>query len=108
MDVDVPSSQRSPGVLTAALGYYRATLSGQNVDPALAEDAAAINGPVPVPALHLHGADDGCIGAEICEGMEAFFPAGLRKRIVEGAGHFLQLERPDVVNPEILDFLGAP
>jgi pimeloyl-ACP methyl ester carboxylesterase len=98
----------APGVLTAALGYYRATLSGQNADPALADDTAAINGPVPVPALHLHGADDGCIAADICEGMEAFFPAGLRKRIVEGAGHFLQLERPDVVNPEILDFLGAP
>jgi pimeloyl-ACP methyl ester carboxylesterase len=27
---------------------------------------------------------------------------------VPGAGHFLQVEQPDIVNSEILDFIGTP
>jgi pimeloyl-ACP methyl ester carboxylesterase len=37
--------------------------------------------------------------------MEALFPSGLRRVVLEGAGHFLQLEAPDRVTAEILDFL---
>ena len=37
--------------------------------------------------------------------MRAYFPAGLRVEIVPGAGHFVHQERPDVVNPVLLDFL---
>ena len=32
-------------------------------------------------------------------------PANVTVEIVDDAGHFLQLERPDVVNARILDFL---
>ena len=34
-------------------------------------------------------------------------PAGSDVIIVDGAGHFLQLERPDVVGPRIVEFLRA-
>lgn len=95
-----------PGVLSAALGYYRAALGAPPTDPSVVADQARMGEPVAVEALHLHGEDDGCIGPEVCQGMEAFFTAGLRKVVVEDAGHFLQLEQPERVRREVLDFLG--
>jgi pimeloyl-ACP methyl ester carboxylesterase len=99
---------REPGVVTAALGYYRALFDPSKQDPALAADQAKIAAAaIPVETLYLHGADDGCIGVETTRGMEAGHLRGLRKVIVEDAGHFLHLERPRVVNDAIRDFLGA-
>jgi pimeloyl-ACP methyl ester carboxylesterase len=46
------------------------------------------------------------MGVELCEGMEASFPKGLEKCILEGAGHFVHCERPDEVNARVLKFLG--
>jgi len=97
---------RQPGVLQAALGYYRALFNPALDDPALAELQGRMNvAPIDVPALMIHGADDGCIGRELVAGMEAFFPRGLSTEIVPAAGHFVHQERPAVVNRLILDFL---
>ena len=101
-------SLRDPANLAAALSYYRATLGGTPPDPTLEAEQAATQQPTPQPTLYLHGADDGCIGVELAKGAEAFLGEGSRVEIVEGAGHFLHLERPDVVNPLIVDFVTAP
>ncbi|OGP85863.1 MAG: hypothetical protein A2Y95_00025 [Deltaproteobacteria bacterium RBG_13_65_10] len=103
---EVRASLSAPGSLEAALGYYRATFNPSLLDPALAALQDRITAsPIPVPSLYLHGADDGCIGAEIIAGMEAFFPAGLETEIVPGAGHFLHLEAPEAVANRIGAFL---
>jgi len=100
---------RSPGVLAAALGYYRATFDPARQDPELAGDQLRIvSADVPVDTLYLHGTNDGCVGVEVARGVEGGFPKGLRKVVVDDAGHFLHLERPRLVNDAILDFLGAP
>ena len=100
---------RTPGVLAAALGYYRATLNPANQDPALADVQARItDGAVEVPTLYLHGAQDGCIGVELVQGMEVLFPGGLQTVVVAGAGHFLHQEQPESVNQAVLAFLGRP
>jgi pimeloyl-ACP methyl ester carboxylesterase len=71
-----------------------------------AEDA--IGATPPQPHLYLHGRTDGCMGAEVAEGVDMFLPSpGSRSVIVEGAGHFLQLEQPDEVNRLILEHLTA-
>jgi len=99
----------APGVLQAALGYYRATLNPANQDPALAEIQTQISmSPVTVPSLVFHGARDGCMSVDLLEGMEALFPAGLRKVVVEEAGHFLHQEKPDEVNRILIEFLRKP
>lgn len=99
---------RRPGTLEAALGYYRATMGPAFADPGtLDATAQGMTAPLPMPGLMLHGANDGCIGADILEGMADYFPAGLQIEIVPGAGHFVHQEQPDVVNRLVLDFLRA-
>lgn len=99
---------REPGVASAALGYYRAMLDPSRQDPALAplQNRMMVD-PIDVPAMMLHGANDGCMGAELVEGMAAYFPRGLRVEIVPGTGHFLHQEQPDRINALLLDFLAG-
>ncbi|MGQ0803149.1 MAG: alpha/beta fold hydrolase [Actinomycetota bacterium] len=99
----------APGCLDAAIGYYRATFGTTAPDPALAEIQGKGFGEIPVPTLYLHGVDDGCLGIEgvVDDELRPFFPAGLEVERVPGTGHFLHLERPDVVNPRVLAFLSA-
>jgi pimeloyl-ACP methyl ester carboxylesterase len=91
--------------LMAALGYYRAALGDGYKDPAL-DTAQAATGTIPTqPTLYLHGAQDGCIGAEVAELAASMAPPQLTVELVQGAGHFLQLEQPAQVNARVLEFL---
>lgn len=102
----VKDALRDPAHLSAALGYYRAML-GADQSGATEVDAAALL-PSPVPTLYLHGRDDGCMGAELVGGAQASLPTlGSRAEILEGVGHFLQLEDPARVNRLVVDFLAS-
>lgn len=95
----------SPGVLEETLAYYRQLFSPPPVPDDRKDEASRIGGPISVPALYLHGANDGCIGAYLGEGMEELFPKGLRRVVLPEAGHFLHLEQPEQVEKEILTFI---
>ena len=103
----VKDALRDPANLTAALGYYRATLGAGLHVPRYDEIEASAAAPLTQPALYLHGATDGCMGAELIDDSVLTHLAadGSQVEIVEGAGHFLHLERPDVVNRLIVDFV---
>lgn len=90
---------------SAAIGYYRAQPRTWRL-PARYQPLARdwIGGPK-VPLLFLQGADDGCLDARWAARIGDRLPAGSRVAVVEDAGHFLQLERPDVVNARILEHL---
>jgi pimeloyl-ACP methyl ester carboxylesterase len=103
----VKAALRDPANLAAALGYYRATLGEGYKDPALDEAQMATAGDPTQPMLYLHGRNDGCIGLEVAELAAALTPANITVEIVDDAGHFLHLERPEVVNDRILSFLHA-
>jgi len=100
---------RDPANLTAALGYYRATIGSGARSPELdALEAAAAAGPPPQPTLYLHGVDDGCMGIELADRAASILSSnGSRMERVDGTGHFLHLEAPDRVNNLILDFVAA-
>lgn len=107
VDVDhVRAALGDPGNLSAAIGYYRAMFdSSQHLDTYQAEQNAGLLPPA-VPTLYLHGDLDGCLGIELTEGVEAGLPvAGSRFEVIEGAGHFLQLEAPEEFNRRVLTFL---
>ena len=106
-DLDgVKKSLADPKNLQAALGYYRATLGDGYRDPSLKALQDQMGSAVPTqPLLYLHGANDGCIGAEVVEAAKSMSPANVKFAIVKDAGHFLQLEQPQKVNKLICDFI---
>ncbi len=102
----IRKSLTDPKNLQAALGYYRATLGDGYRDPQLSDLQNQMAASVPTqPLLYLHGANDGCIGADVVESAKKIAPANVKFEVVEAAGHFLQLEQPKVVNKLICDFL---
>jgi len=80
--------------LAAALAYYRSESEQQG--PYLT---------VPQPTLYLHGARDGCIDVAHVSGCETYLGAGSRVVLVQEAGHFLHLERPDFVNEHVINWV---
>lgn len=106
----VKDALRQPANLTAAIAYYRATLGGATAgdDPDAASLQEAAAGTPPLPTLYLHGTTDGCMGVDLAPlAAGVLTHAGSRVETVEGAGHFLHLERPDAVGRLVLDFLAA-
>jgi pimeloyl-ACP methyl ester carboxylesterase len=104
----VKATFRSPGVVTAALNYYRHTVNPANRDPALAPLREKLaTSPIPVPAMALHGTKDRPGRLAMFERMGATFAAGLKKVLFPETGHFLHLERPAEVNGKIVEFLKA-
>ncbi len=107
-DVDVAHAKAAlaePSNLAAALGYYRASLGDGLKDPSLDDAQNAVQTTPPQPLLYLHGANDGCIGAEVAELCRSMAEPNVTLEVFEGCGHFLHLERPDAVNERIVEFL---
>lgn len=96
----------SPGTLEAAIAYYRHTFNPAFQRAELdALQQRIFVAPIEVPTMIVHGRDDGCLGVEFLDGMEASFPKGLEKVVVDGAGHFVHLEKPDEVASAVIRFL---
>lgn len=83
-----------PGRLTAALNYYRANLAqGVGAWAALHEI-----GPVVSPTVLLWGDQDPALGKRAVEETASHVQGEFRLEVLEGAGHWLQFERPDEVS----------
>jgi pimeloyl-ACP methyl ester carboxylesterase len=102
----VKASLGAPDNLAAALGYYRATLGAGRRDPQLDDLQTRMGAEYPTqPLLYLHGVDDGCIGAEVARSAASMSPDNVDVRLVDGAGHFLQLEQTDTVATHVIAWL---
>jgi pimeloyl-ACP methyl ester carboxylesterase len=92
-----------PGALTASLNWYRANLP----PTALIEPALEIPA-VSAPTLGIWSSGDFALTEAQMSGSAAHVTGPWRYERVEGAGHWLQLEQPEVVSKLLLDFLPVP
>ena len=90
----------------AALGYYRAMVRNRRPPAQYAELHQHWLSAPRLPTLYLHGTDDGCATSQYAPWVERVLPDGSELAIVERAGHFLQLDQPDVVARHVVAFVG--
>jgi pimeloyl-ACP methyl ester carboxylesterase len=99
---------RAPQHLSAAIAYYCADEPGPSgPDDPYADEHAALRRTAPQPTLYLHGDHDGCIDPALTAHARQHLSKGSRVELVQGAGHFPQLERPFAVNQRILAWVAA-
>jgi pimeloyl-ACP methyl ester carboxylesterase len=90
----VKEALSEPANLTAAIGYYRAMFT------------TGFTGGAPTqPTLYLHGNEDGAFGVEGVRDTAAELSADSRVEIIDGAGHFLHLEKPAEINKLIIEWV---
>jgi pimeloyl-ACP methyl ester carboxylesterase len=90
----------------AALGYYRATIRNTRPPARYAELHKHWLEAPKLPTLYLHGTDDGCATSDYVHWVKTVLPRDSELATVEKAGHFLQLDQPDLVARHIVDFIG--
>jgi pimeloyl-ACP methyl ester carboxylesterase len=105
---DLKATLGAPGVVEAALGYYRQTIDfARQADDLAALQVDVSGGTITVPALFLMGADDGCFAPDREGASLQFCTAPARIDVLDGVGHFLHVEAPARVNAVVLDWLGT-
>jgi len=82
--------------MPAPVEYYRTVL---RVRP------SEVPGVIDTPLLSLQGGDDGCVAPSAARGQERFFRGPFEAEVIPGAGHFLQVEVPDLVAARTLAWL---
>ena len=86
-----------PGRLTAGLNYYRANLSRDNWWAGLRSDLT-----ITAPTMLLWGDKDPALGRLQAENTAKHVGGDYRLEVLEGAGHWLQFERPDEVTRSLV------
>jgi pimeloyl-ACP methyl ester carboxylesterase len=99
-ELDVYVEEFTRTGFAGGINWYR------NMDPNWERSAHLAGAKVEVPALFVAGADDPVIVAWSPDRMEGWLtdPRGIV--LVEGAGHWVQQEKPAAVNDALLAFLG--
>jgi pimeloyl-ACP methyl ester carboxylesterase len=91
-----------PGRLTAALNYYRANLA---VGRGAWETPIRV-GPITMPTTLLWGDQDPALGRSAAEATAKHVEGEYELEVLEGAGHWLQLERPAEVSAALVTAAG--
>ncbi|AWG63902.1 hydrolase [Mycobacteroides abscessus] len=103
-DLDYYAAEFARTGFTGGLNWYRAE------DLVWAQNEDLHDLPVEVPVAFIAGAADPVLemlGRDPMTAMSDLVPDLRSALIVEGAGHFVQMERPDVVNHAMVEFLDS-
>jgi pimeloyl-ACP methyl ester carboxylesterase len=101
----VKESIGDPSHIAAAIGYYRAIYDPGLMDAGLADEQEAAFLPTPKPTLYLHGRDDGCMLLSSIGQPLDYMAEGSKVVVIDDAGHFMNVEKPDEVNRHVLAFI---
>jgi pimeloyl-ACP methyl ester carboxylesterase len=92
-----------PGALAATLNMYRA-----NISPAAVGADAQATPPIRCPTMGMWGSEDFAMSESQMMHSSEFVKGSWRYERIEGAGHWLTTDAPELVNTLLLDFLGKP
>lgn len=92
-------AMRKPGALTASLNYYRTLLRHPR-----RSTSGLFSATVSAPTLLVWGEQDVALDIAMTEGLERWVPNIQVKRIPD-SGHWVQQEKPDLVNQYMQEFL---
>ncbi len=95
------SALAKPGVLSAALNYYRQMLSPLN----WVKDWLDTPNPITTPTLVLWGEEDSLVTPHLTQGLDRLIAAPFNLKFIPHCGHWIQQEAPQTVNRELLAFL---
>lgn len=105
------ASFENPDFVDCVLHSYRHRNFNAPSEPRFldVEQRLATRPQVDVPAIVLHGGDDGFgrPAAETTDAERALFPKLVARRVVAGAGHFVPHEKPAAVAAALLEVLAA-
>ena len=101
----VLDAMAAPGHRSAPFDFYRALTKPWTVPPTYKPWQATLMSMPVLPLAYLHGADDGCMHAGYAAAAATALGDRAECHVVTGAGHFLQLEEPEVVNQTIAAFI---
>jgi pimeloyl-ACP methyl ester carboxylesterase len=104
----VKAAFAAPGVLAAALGYYRTAFDAAH--PRTSETLQLLAEPILCPVLGIAGGADGCVRPSIFRSAMAAAPITGRLQIEVRtlAGHFVHLEDAGVLDPILEHISSAP
>jgi pimeloyl-ACP methyl ester carboxylesterase len=96
---------RNPYSITAAINYYRANLrSGFMARPGT---NGWVDRKISAPTLLIWGEQDFALGKELTYDMQGLFTGPFEIKYIPDSGHWVQQEKPDLVNQYVRDFLNA-
>lgn len=102
---ELSNTFQQAGVSDAMLAYYR---QNSSLGHLLGWKTTLINSmeEVPVPNLAITGVEDGCIDTKsfVHSILASDHPKGHRIERIKGAGHFCHLEKPELVNPLLIEW----
>jgi pimeloyl-ACP methyl ester carboxylesterase len=99
----------NPDFVDVVIHSYRHRIGNASGEPRLQrmEDQLAKRPEIKCPTITLYGTDDGIArpANDPPPAERATFPALRARRVIEGAGHFMPRERPDIVSAALLEVL---
>jgi pimeloyl-ACP methyl ester carboxylesterase len=100
-------AMRIPPVAHTALEYHRWFVRSRFRTDGM-RYARHMRAPVQAPTLHLHGAADPCVPAQLARGAGRYVEAPYRWKVLDGLGHYPHEERPAAFDPELIGWLADP
>ena len=107
----VAASFANPDWTAVTIHAYRSRWGEAAFDPRSTKLEAAIKSTkrLTTPTVFFHGARDGVTPPRITETMPQTFVGPFERIVIDGAGHFLPREAPEVVGPKLVEhFLYSP
>jgi pimeloyl-ACP methyl ester carboxylesterase len=97
-------AMRIPPVAHTSLEYHRWFVRS-TFRPDGLRYAHKLRTPVAAPVLHLHGAVDPCVLPQTARGAGRYVEGPYRWKVIDGAGHYPQEERPELFDEELVGWL---